>query len=153
LPRPRRSAEAGFTLIEALVALTILLAFAATLAPLLFQARQIIGGADDRVAAQLLLRALLADPVAPESLADLSRDGESAGVRWHVSTEPTAIEAMFPPSATRSAAALPAGQPPNSDPRPDWIAYRVVATVAWGRGLSLSAETVRLGLPATDSTE
>jgi hypothetical protein len=126
-------------LLEALVALTIVLAFAAALGPFLFQARRIMLNADGRVAAQILLRALLADPPDPTGLAGLARDGEGEGLRWRVSAEPTSIEAMFPRSgpAPRTGAADP--------PPPNWVAYRVVAAVSWAPGQFISGETVRLG--------
>ena len=132
-PRRRRSRQ-GFSLLEALVALTVLLAFAAALGPLLLQARRIIAGADDRVAAQILLRALITDPVDPARLNGLARDGESEGLQWRVTAEPMAT--IFPASAPR---------PATADALPSWAAYRVVARVEWGHGQSVSAETVRLG--------
>src|SRR5215470_13832211 len=52
----------GFTLIEALVALALVLAFASVLTPHLFQSRRIVTNADSRVAAHVLLRALLEAP-------------------------------------------------------------------------------------------
>jgi len=60
--RRRDRRRSGFTLLEALVALTLVLAFAAVLGPFLFHARRITANADGRVAAQILLRALLEDP-------------------------------------------------------------------------------------------
>jgi prepilin-type N-terminal cleavage/methylation domain-containing protein len=146
LPRTRHSDRAGFTLLEALVALTIILAFAAALGPLLFQARRITLNADGRVAAQLLLRALLADPLDPAGLDGLSRDGESAGLHWRIAAEPTTIEASFPALARPRGAALTS---PDQQVKPDrprnWVAYRVVASVSWAPGQVISAETVRLG--------
>jgi prepilin-type N-terminal cleavage/methylation domain-containing protein len=137
--RPRQ--RSGFTLLEALVALTIVLAFAAVLGPFLFQARRVMLNADGRVAAQLLLRALLQDPLDRAGLANLSRDGESAGLRWHLVAEPTSIGAMFAPrdEVPRKAGATPA------EPQRNWTAYRIVASVSWAPGQSISAETVRLG--------
>ena len=140
-PCRRPSGRAGFTLLEALVALTIVLALASTLGPFLFHARRIMVGADDRVAAQILLHALLADPLDPASLTNLSRDGESAGLRWHVTAEPTSIAARFPRGrAVANASGAGAASPP-----PNWTAYRVVASVSWGIGQLISGETVRLG--------
>ena len=54
--------QAGFTLLEALVALALVLAFASVLGPHLSQARRIMAQADGRVAAQVLLRSLLDAP-------------------------------------------------------------------------------------------
>jgi prepilin-type N-terminal cleavage/methylation domain-containing protein len=140
-PRRRHSRRNGFTLLEALVALSIVLAFVSVLGPFLFHARRIMVGADDRVAAHTLLRALLADPLDPAGLATLSRDGESAGLQWHIGAEPTAVEVKLP-RGRAAANASPAG--PAQPPR-DWVAYRVVASVSWGTGQLISGETLRLG--------
>jgi prepilin-type N-terminal cleavage/methylation domain-containing protein len=137
----RRDRRDGFTLIEALVALTILLAFAAALAPLMFQARRIIAGADDRVAAEILLRALLTDPIDPASVPGLAREGESAGLRWRMVAEPAEVEIVAP--RPRLAAPPPSAAP--AEPPVHWSPYRLVASVEWGPGRIMSAETVRLG--------
>jgi prepilin-type N-terminal cleavage/methylation domain-containing protein len=140
-PRAGDSRQSGFTLLEALVALTIVLALAGVLAPLEFHARRIMLHADDRVAAQILLRALLQNPLDRAGLASLSRDGSTAGLQWRIAAEPTAAAVMF---AQHS--------PPRSDPgsqskdaAAQWVAYRIVASVSWAPGQVVSAETVRLG--------
>src|SRR5258707_14094568 len=89
---PSRAGEpdrglAGFTLIEALVALALILAFAEVLGPHLFHARRIAANADRRVAAQVLLRSLLDAPFDRSRLAHASRSGEMAGLRWQIATE------------------------------------------------------------------
>jgi type II secretory pathway pseudopilin PulG len=116
----------GFTLIEALVALALVLAFAAVLTPHLFQSRRIVAGADGRVAAHVLLRTLLDAPFDRTGMTQSTREGALDGLRWQVVTAP-----------------LPAAAA-GSD-RPAWTTYRVVASVAWGREQMISAETVRLG--------
>ena len=62
LTSERQARSGGFTLLEALVALALLLAFAATIVPFLSQARGIMSYADRRVAAHVLLRSLLTAP-------------------------------------------------------------------------------------------
>ena len=88
--------RAGFTLLEALVALALVLAFAAALGPYLFHARRIIAGADDRIAAQILLRSLLEAPFDRSNPANVSREGENAGLRWRITTEPILTGTMPP---------------------------------------------------------
>jgi type II secretory pathway component PulJ len=123
----RADRRAGFTLLEALVALTLVLAFAAALGPYLFHARRIMVDAEPRVAAQVLLRTLLDAPFDRASLANVSREGETGGLRWRIVTEPLAVAASSPRV------------------RPKWTAFRVVATVAWGPRQVVSAESLRLG--------
>jgi prepilin-type N-terminal cleavage/methylation domain-containing protein len=120
------SGQAGFTLLEALVSLAVILAFAGVLGPHLSQARRIMADADGRVAAQVLLRSLLDAPFDRSGLASVSRDGETAGLRWRVASEPVAAV------ATRAA------------DRPNWQAYRVMASVVWGSDQAITAETIRL---------
>src|SRR4051812_32977794 len=117
----------GFTLIEALVALALVLAFAAALTPHLFQSRRIAADADSRVAAHVLLRTLLNAPFDRANLTQSTREGALDGLRWRVVTIP-----------------LPAAS--SGSERPAWSTYRVAASVAWGREQMISAETVRLGL-------
>ena len=120
------SGEAGFTLLEALVALAVILAFAVVLGPHLSQARRIMANADGRVAAQVLLRSLLDAPFDRSGVANMSRDGETAGLRWRVASEPVAAAA------------------PRAAERQNWQAYRVMASVAWGSDQVIAAETIRL---------
>lgn len=118
--------RSGFTLLEALVALTLLLTFVSVLVPYLFHARRIMGHAENRMAAQILLRTLVNTPFDRSHLANLVRSGELEGLHWQVATSPIAI-AIAPAEAAHS-----------------WTPYRVDASVSWGDGLSVAAETVRL---------
>ena len=120
------SGQAGFTLLEALVALAVILAFAVVLGPHLSQARRIMADADGRVAAQVLLRSLLDAPFDRSGVANMSRDGETAGLRWRVASEPVAAAAR------------------RASDRANWQAYRVMASVAWGSDQVIAAETIRL---------
>jgi prepilin-type N-terminal cleavage/methylation domain-containing protein len=113
----RRRRSQGFTLVEALVALALILAFASALAPYLFQARRI---------AHVLLRTLLDAPFDRGSLANAAREGEVDGLRWRIVTEPLRVTAA-------------------GEQRSQWSAYRVVASVAWSPDQVITAETVRLG--------
>jgi prepilin-type N-terminal cleavage/methylation domain-containing protein len=121
--------QAGFTLLEALVALALILAFAAVLGPHLSQARRIMAHADGRVAAQVLLRSLLDAPFDRSGLVNASRDGETGGLRWHIAAEPVLASA------------------PGAPDRPNWLPFRVTASVTWGSDQVIAAETIRLGRP------
>ena len=126
--RSRRdgSGQAGFSLLEALVALALVLAFAVVLGPHLSHARRIMADADGRVAAQVLLRSLLDAPFDRSGLANVSQDGETAGLRWRVASEPVAAAA------------------PRAADRSNWQAFRVTASVVWGADQVITAETIRL---------
>jgi hypothetical protein len=109
-------------------ALALILAFAAAVVPFLFQARSIMTLADRRVAAHVLLRSLISAPHDRSAVAS-AREGESSGLRWRVVAQPIAL------------AVLPPREGPN------WVPVRVSASVSWGPGRVISAETVRLGRP------
>lgn len=128
--RSRAETQAGFTLLEVLVALALVVAFVGTLVPYLFHARRIMDNAEHRVAAQILVRTLIDAPFDRSQLANPVRGGELDGLRWRVVSEPMAGDV----------AASTAGR--------QWQAYRVTATVAAGHGQTIAAETIRLGAPA-----
>jgi len=123
----RSDRQAGFTLLEALVALALLLVFASAVGPHLSQARRIVANAEGRVAAQVLLRSLLNAPFDRSSSAGASQEGETSGLHWRIDTEP--------------AAAVRAQDQSN------WSAFRVVASVTWAPGQVIMAETIRLRKP------
>jgi hypothetical protein len=133
----------GFTLLEALVALALVLAFAAALGPYLFHARRIMAGAEGRVAAQVLLRSLVAAPSDRSTLAGGSREGETAGLRWRIAAEPMFIDTTS--LQQRLKISREERLKNSAAERPNWTAFRVIASVSWGPGLAISAETVRLG--------
>jgi type II secretory pathway pseudopilin PulG len=134
--------SAGFTLLEALVALALILAFAAALGPYLFHARRIMAGVDRRIAAQVLLRSLLEAPLNRSALAGASRKGETAGLQWWITAAPILIGPVAPSPRQKT---LDKGQNASTPERPNWTPFRVIASVSWGPGQSISAETVRLG--------
>jgi prepilin-type N-terminal cleavage/methylation domain-containing protein len=121
--------QAGFTLLEALVSLAVVLAFAAALGPHLSQARRIMDHAEGRVAAQVMLRSLLDAPFDRSGLAKASRKGEAGGLRWRIVAEPVLAAKPGAPDQQR------------------WLPYRVTASVAWGSDQVITAETIRLGRP------
>jgi hypothetical protein len=128
--------RAGFTLIEALVSLSLLLAFAAVLGPLTSQGRRILLQGDGQVRAELLLRSLLETPFDRVNPELGMRQGESDGLRWRVFIEPAASEAMS--FDTRPA-------DPKAKPKHNWSLLRITAQVSWSADKLVQAETRRLG--------
>jgi len=114
-------------LLEALVALALVLAFAAAIAPVLFQAKRIMSDAGNRVAAQALLRSLLDAPLDRAAFMKTAREGETAGLHWRIAAFPLHVGAS------------------DDQQQPSWIPYRLVASVSWGQEQTITAETVRLG--------
>jgi prepilin-type N-terminal cleavage/methylation domain-containing protein len=138
-------AQAGFTLIEALVAMALLLAFVSVLGPYLFHARRIADNIDGRVAAQVLLRAILDAPIDRAALAS-SRSGDTDGLRWSVTSEPAYVEAMVPADGAPLRTTPTNAAKETEQKRPNWVPFRLTAKVEWGDGHMVSAETLRLGL-------
>ena len=118
--------QGGFTLIEALVSLALLLAFAAAVVPFLFQSRNIMNQADRRVAAHVLLRTLISAPSDRSAKASI-REGETSGMRWRIVAQPVTLP-MLPPREGNA-----------------WRPMRISATVSWAPGRAISADTLRLG--------
>jgi prepilin-type N-terminal cleavage/methylation domain-containing protein len=146
-----RDARSGFTLIEALVALALLLAFASVAVPMMFQSRRILDNPRGRIAAQVLLRALLDEQPDRERMLTF-RDGETDGLRWSVEARPLDLGAVtLIDSAPRTPTGAPAGavsaQRNSEEPgarRAQWVPFRVAASVSWAPGQVVRAETVRL---------
>lgn len=138
-----RSLRAGFTLIEALVAMTLLLAFMSVLGPQLFHGRRIAAGIDGRIAAQALLRTLLDAPFDRAALGQGTRSGETAGMHWRIAAEPMFVDAMVPAAQPTIIETSGAAKP--ADPPRTWMAYHLTATVSWSPGRSVTADTLRLG--------
>jgi type II secretory pathway pseudopilin PulG len=145
-----RSRRAGFTLLEALVALALVLAFAVVLGPHLFQARRIMTDAQGRVAAQVLLRSLLEAPFDRAKLAE-AREGVSGRLRWRIVAEPIFVAGIGDvttprgPATPRRTQSAPERTDSPAPDQPNWTAFRVIASVSWDRGQVISAETMRLG--------
>jgi len=146
-----RDARSGFTLIEALVALALLLAFASVAVPMMFQSRRILDNPRGRIAAQVLLRALLDEQ--PDRARMLTfRDGETDGLRWSVEARPLDLGAVTvidsaPKTMTGAAAGMVSARGDSEEPgaqRAQWVPFRIAASVSWAPGQIVKAETVRL---------
>lgn len=139
-----RAGCAGFTLIEALVAMTLLLAFVSVLGPQLFHARRIADGIDGRIGAQALLRTILDAPLDRGALAAGPRDGDVGDLHWSVTAEPMFVDAIVPHAARAMSTAANAPADASRERR-NWIAYHLTATVSWAPGRMVVADTLRLG--------
>jgi prepilin-type N-terminal cleavage/methylation domain-containing protein len=138
---PRISARDGFTLLEALVSLALIAAFSAALGSYLFQSRRIVVGAQPRVRAQMVLRSILGGPIDRTNMTTAVHEGEINGLQWQWIAQPIDLN-IRPPSKTSAPAD---GNGDGRRSRTNWAAFRIAATVSWGPGQSISAETVRLG--------
>jgi prepilin-type N-terminal cleavage/methylation domain-containing protein len=130
----KKDRRAGFTLIEALVALALIAAFAGALGPHLHQSRSILTRGAGRVTADLLLRSLIEAPFDRSRGASVMA-GSANGFEWRIAVEPIFLgESLFEePTPAKDAAQAP-----------KWAAFRVNARVAWGEGQTVIAETIRL---------
>jgi prepilin-type N-terminal cleavage/methylation domain-containing protein len=139
-----RAGCAGFTLIEALVAMTLLLVFVSVLGPYLFHARRIADGIDGRIAAQALLRTILDAPLDRSSLAQGPRSGETGDLHWTVTAEPIFVDAMVAPTGPLTLVATSKPADPALK-RASWVAFHLTAAVSWAPGRMVRADTLRLG--------
>jgi len=134
---PRRSPDrdrAGFTLLEALVALALLLAFAAAAAPLFHHGRRILARGGGEVRAELVLASLLERPVQAADIEAGGSEGETGGFRWRMTIEPfDGGDAFMAPPASDS-----------KTPPYDWRLYHIAARVFWANDQSVAADTLRL---------
>ena len=138
-PSRRRNPEsgrAGFTLLEALVALALLLAFAAAAAPLFHHGRRVLVRGDGEVRAELILHSLLAKPLQTDEIDTGGFEGETGGFRWRVTIEP------FEGAALAAPAEVDTKTPPY-----DWRLYRVAARVVWADDQSVGGDTLQLARP------
>ena len=126
---PLLERKGGFTLVEALVALAIIASVFGTLGSVLFSSRRIIVNADQRVAATALLRSLLDTPLDRTDLYRASRDGQTGGLSWRVTTERIRLD-------------LVEGEDSG------WEPFRVSVVVSWAPEQAVSAVTLRLGRKA-----
>jgi len=136
MPGDERRRKAGFTLIEALVSLSLVLAFAGGLGSLLFQSRQIFVGAHGQTRADILLRSLLQRPFDNAKPELGLREGESGGFHWQVEVEPYVSDMGDLEPAPRSS---------KASKSPKWTLFHITANVRWGAGHEIAADTLRLG--------
>ena len=121
-----RRASAGFTLIEVLVALTIVATLFSSLSALVVTAARGNRSVEDRLAAFETARALLAMLPSRDQLAPGTMSGEMNGYRWRLVARPTA----FPD--VKTAETTP------------WVPQAVVITMVAPNGATIRLDTIRL---------
>lgn len=147
---PRR--DAGFSLLETLVALTVAAVLSIALVRFAAGVRQIGRQADQHMTVAALLARLTAALPAAADLSAFSRRGRQDGLDWRISAVPVPEEPGASPVAAAPATRDPAGSGDNADQAasqpPSWRLYRVTLEIRRGSDLLDVAETVRLGRAA-----
>src|ERR1700753_2620456 len=128
----------GFTLVEALVALSLLLVFAVALSPVFSHGRRLLARGDGEIRAELLLRSLLTAEFDTADPQNSLREGESGRYRWRVAVEPFDAAALRQPSDDAAVSEDSASAKALS-------LFKVSARVSWGNGAVIAAESLRLG--------
>ncbi len=156
----RRFADrSGFTLIEALVAFTVMATVLGVLYRGVVQTRAGANGFAARTQEEVVARSLLADFRARRDLRDGSYAGTRDGRRWTLKASPMDLAAQLPagdkalgadkvPSNPANAAGGNPGAPNSitgrtEPPKPVWVAQRLVLRVATG-ARPLETEVVHL---------
>jgi general secretion pathway protein I len=122
--RPRsepQSSTAGFTIIEALVALAVVASSLAAIGALVATSARGVGAIEHHVALVETARAILAALPQRDQLAPGSMSGERAGHRWRVDVAPMA------------------GAAPS-----EWVPQTVIVSVRSPSGARMTVQTVRL---------
>lgn len=139
--RLERSAEAGFTLLEVLVALVLLAAAMASLGSLSSVGRRANRVETERVELAQVARRLV-NELTERSFAGGST-GAMDGYAWRIDVEPIAALARAPRPDSLEALQRPQQQ------QGVWIPFRVIVRVTGPTGASAEIVTVRLGKAAS----
>lgn len=144
----RRDARAGFTLIEVLVAFTVMATILVVAYRGVVTLRQGAEAFDDHAARELVARAVLDEALADRALTPGLHRGMRDGRRWTIVAKPIDLSAQLPPPAEK-AQPKPGQAPPPGQPgakpaeKPEWAMQRLTVRVE-SRGKPLEIETLRL---------
>jgi general secretion pathway protein I len=125
ITRSRRAKEAGFTMIEAVVALAVVAAVLASIGSLIAVARTGTRTLEQRVALSEALRLVSATSPSAEKLAGSELSGLSSGVAWRIAALPFVDQDAIESPST-------------------WIPQRLVIQVRAPSGAVSSVETIQL---------
>jgi prepilin-type N-terminal cleavage/methylation domain-containing protein len=166
LPMPRtHSGRAGFSLVEALVALAIAAVLTAALTRLIVDTRANAARVGELTEMAALGETLLARVASSAGLRPGRTDGRRGAFAWRIGVAPipfTAVarvraEKKAPqpaaaegPGATAKAAAVPEGgsTPAPAAPPQRWVTYRVAVVIEAPSGRIYAVDTIRVGLQA-----
>lgn len=155
---PRYADRSGFTLIEALVAFTVMATVLGVLYRGVVQTRAGAAVFAARTQEEVVARSLLAEFRARRDLRDGSYSGSRDGRRWTLKASAMDLSEQLPKGEPPGGAAPPADRPggpakPEAK-KPLWVAQRLVLKVATGaRPLETEAvHIVKLPPPADEAT-
>ncbi len=123
--RGERQRQAGFSLVEVLVALAIATAAAVVLMRGTSQSLTSVTAIDLRMGARTLVKSLIEDELSAITEGQEQRSGESGPYRWTLAIEPADA-----PGGT----ILPTG----------YRMYRLTATAGWGKGGQMTVSALKL---------
>ena len=129
----------GFTLVETLVAFTVMAMLLSVLFRGVVTLRAGSTAFDDRTRETLVARAILEDALADRRLRGGTTSGRRDGLRWTVNAAAVDLSGQIP--ATPAEPPTP-GQPP-SNAKPKWAPQRLVVRVETA-GRPVVVETIRL---------
>lgn len=131
MPSPGQT-EAGFTLIEVMVAFTILTLSVGVVSVIFSNGLRVAGNADGYTRAIAVAEAKIAEFTLPENL----KPGQTQGLVGDIQWQTTVLPGFFDPAAVAAA---------NGTPAPNY--YQISVLVAWGgreAGQTLNLATIRL---------
>ena len=135
----RLAGRDGFTLLEVLVAFSVMAVLLGVLFRGVVMIRASSNAFDDRTHIALIARAVLEDALAARTLPNGRSSGTREGRDWTLVAKPVDLSAQLPKPPPDP---LLAGTP-GSQARPKWAPQRLVVSVETG-GRPLEIETIRL---------
>lgn len=153
-PRPsrRRLADrSGFTLIEVLVAFSVLAVLLSVMYRGVVTMRAGSKAFDDRMQADIVARSVFAEALSNRALGSGTTSGLRDGRRWTITARSIDLSGSLPSPPSKAstppvgAASIPGAPPPAAGDKPKvtWVPQRLIVSVAT-TGRPVVVETVRL---------